>query len=60
VFPIYVLHFPLTIVGLALVAQLDLPWGLEFLLLAAVVSTGQAAPGASQRQLNRTVHRCEG
>jgi hypothetical protein len=37
VFPIYVLHFPLTIVGLALVAQLDLPWGLEFLILAAGV-----------------------
>ncbi|TNC60302.1 acyltransferase family protein [Rubellimicrobium roseum] len=37
VFPVYVLHFPLTIVGLALVAQLDWPWGLEFLLLAAVV-----------------------
>ena len=37
VFPIYVLHFPLTIMGLALVAQLDLPWGLEFLLLTAGV-----------------------
>lgn len=37
VFPIYVLHFPLTIMGLALVAQLDWPWGLEFLLLAAAV-----------------------
>ena len=35
VFPIYVLHFPLTIVGLALVAQLDWPLGLEFLLLVA-------------------------
>ena len=37
VFPIYVLHVPLTIVRLALVAQLDLPWGLEFLVLAAGV-----------------------
>ena len=36
VFPVYVLHFPLTIVGLALVAQMDLPWGLEFLLTVGV------------------------
>lgn len=37
VFPVYVLHFPLTIVGLALVAQVRWPWGLEFLLLTAAV-----------------------
>ncbi len=37
VFPIYVLHFPLTILGLALVARLDWPWAVEFLLLAAGV-----------------------
>lgn len=37
VFPIYVLHFPVTIMGLALFAGLAWPWGLEFLLLAAGV-----------------------
>ena len=31
VFPVYVLHFPVTIVGLALVAQISLPWHVEFL-----------------------------
>lgn len=30
VFPVYVLHFPVTLVGLAIVAQLSLPWGIEF------------------------------
>ncbi|WP_299843277.1 acyltransferase family protein [uncultured Jannaschia sp.] len=34
VFPIYVFHFPVTILGLALLAQVPWPWGLEFLLLA--------------------------
>lgn len=37
VFPIYVLHFPVTIMGLALMAQLPWPWGLEFVLLSAGV-----------------------
>ncbi|MBS1301680.1 acyltransferase family protein [Loktanella sp. SALINAS62] len=30
VFPVYVLHFPVTLVGLALVAQVSLPWAIEF------------------------------
>lgn len=35
VFPVYVFHFPLTIIGLALVAQTPWPWGVDFILLAA-------------------------
>lgn len=35
VFPFYVLHFPVTLVGLALVAQIALPWPVEFLLVVA-------------------------
>ena len=34
VFPIYVFHFPVTIVGLALLAQVPWLWGVEFLVLA--------------------------
>lgn len=34
-FPIYVLHFPLTIVGMAILASLPFPWPVEFLTLAA-------------------------
>jgi len=51
VFPIYVLHFPITIMGLALFAQLAWPWGLEFLLLAAgvYVLTGLIYLGADRR-----------
>ncbi|WP_171060794.1 acyltransferase family protein [Poseidonocella sp. HB161398] len=37
VFPVYVLHFPLTLIGLALAAQVAAPWPLEFLLLLAFV-----------------------
>jgi hypothetical protein len=37
VFPLYVLHFPITLVGLALIAQVSWPWWIEFFLLLAVV-----------------------
>ncbi len=37
VFPLYVLHFPITLVGLALIAQISWPWWVEFILLLAVV-----------------------
>lgn len=37
VFPLYVLHFPITLVGLALIAQVSWPWWVEFLLLLAGV-----------------------
>jgi len=37
VFPVYVLHFPVTLIGLAVAAQLSLPWGIEFLGLLAFV-----------------------
>ena len=37
VFPIYVLHFPVTIVGLAIAAQLSWSWPVEFLLLLIFV-----------------------
>ena len=37
VFPVYVLHFPVTLVGLAMVAQLSLPWGVEFVGLLVFV-----------------------
>lgn len=37
VFPVYVLHFPITLIGLALTAELDWPWSFKFLLLAASV-----------------------
>jgi glucans biosynthesis protein C len=37
VFPVYVLHFPVTLVGLALVAQLPWPWWVEFILLLVAV-----------------------
>ncbi|WP_108258399.1 hypothetical protein [Mangrovicoccus ximenensis] len=37
VFPVYVLHFPLTLAGLALAAQVPAPWPLEFALLLAFV-----------------------
>lgn len=36
VFPIYVFHFPVTIVGLAVLAQTSWPWALELLILAVV------------------------
>lgn len=35
VFPLYVLHFPITLMGLALIAQISWPWWIEFLLLLA-------------------------
>ncbi|MEM1130809.1 MAG: acyltransferase family protein [Pseudomonadota bacterium] len=41
-FPIYVLHFPLTIVGLALLTLIDWGWGLEFMLLVLGVYVGTA------------------
>jgi glucans biosynthesis protein C len=37
VFPVYVLHFPVTIVGLAIAAQLSWSWPVEFLLLLVFV-----------------------
>ncbi len=37
VFPVYVLHFPVTLIGLALVAQISLPWLVEFLGLLVFV-----------------------
>lgn len=37
VFPLYVLHFPITLVGLALIAQVSWPWWLEFFLLLTAV-----------------------
>ncbi len=37
VFPFYVIHFPVTLVGLALVAQISLPWQIEFLILLICV-----------------------
>ncbi|MBX2853722.1 MAG: acyltransferase [Rhodobacteraceae bacterium] len=43
VFPFYVLHFPVTIAGLAVAAQLDWPWGWEFLLLSLGVYIVTAA-----------------
>ena len=39
VFPIYVFHFPVVIVGLALLTQTSWPWFLEFLLLAFATYT---------------------
>ena len=39
VFPVYVFHFPITIIGLMLLAQVSWPWQLEFLLLAAATYT---------------------
>ena len=40
VFPLYVLHFPLTLVGLALAAQFSAPWWIEFFVLLVFVYTG--------------------
>jgi glucan biosynthesis protein C len=40
VFPLYVLHFPLTLVGLALAAQFSAPWWIEFFVLLIFVYTG--------------------
>ncbi|NVK16624.1 MAG: acyltransferase family protein [Rhodobacteraceae bacterium] len=37
VFPFYVLHFPLTLVGLAVAAKFPAPWWFEFALLTAFV-----------------------
>ncbi|SMX25813.1 acyltransferase family protein [Boseongicola aestuarii] len=37
VFPFYVLHFPLTLIGLAIAAQAPAPWWLEFFLLLIFV-----------------------
>ncbi len=37
VFPVYVLHFPVTLIGLALVAQISLPWPVEFVGLLVFV-----------------------
>ena len=43
VFPFYVLHFPVTIAGLAIAAQISWPWGWEFLLLSLGVYIVTAA-----------------
>ena len=40
VFPFYVFHFPLTLVGLALAAQVSAPWGIEFIVLLVFVYVG--------------------
>jgi glucan biosynthesis protein C len=37
VFPVYVLHFPVTLVGLALAAQVSSPWWVEFVFLLLFV-----------------------
>ncbi len=37
VFPLYILHFPITLVGLALIAQISWPWWIEFSLLIVAV-----------------------
>ena len=37
VFPLYILHFPVTLVGLALIAQVSWPWWIEFSLLLTAV-----------------------
>jgi glucans biosynthesis protein C len=37
VFPVYVLHFPVTLVGLAIAAQLSWSWPVEFILLLIFV-----------------------
>jgi hypothetical protein len=37
VFPVYVFHFPVVLIGLALLTRVAWPWGMEFLLLAAAV-----------------------
>lgn len=39
VFPIYILHFPITLIGLTLIADLQWPWQLKFVVLAVVVYT---------------------
>lgn len=43
VFPVYVLHFPITLVGLVLVAQLALPWQAKLVLLILAVYAGSWA-----------------
>ncbi|QDA35897.1 hypothetical protein E4191_17260 (plasmid) [Paracoccus liaowanqingii] len=40
VFPFYVLHFPLTLVGLSVAAKYPAPWGAEFILLVIFVYAG--------------------
>ncbi len=42
-FPIYVLHFPFTIVGLALLALVPWPWPLELLMLVIFTFAGTTA-----------------
>lgn len=37
VFPVYVLHFPVTLVGLALAAQVSFPWAIEFAAMMVFV-----------------------
>jgi peptidoglycan/LPS O-acetylase OafA/YrhL len=36
-FPFYVLHFPITLVGLAIAAEVSLPWAFEFAVLLVFV-----------------------
>lgn len=43
VFAIYVLHFPLTLIGLAVLAQISWPWPLELVVLALGVYAATAA-----------------
>lgn len=47
VFPVYVLHFPVTIVGLAIAAQLSWSWPVEFLLLLVFVYCVTGCSGRS-------------
>lgn len=42
IFPVYVLHFPLTLAGLAALTHTPWPWGLDFAVLVAGVSAGSA------------------
>lgn len=54
-FPVYVLHFPITIVGLALLARVDWPWPAELALLVAATYAGCAALYAAALGTGRLV-----
>jgi glucans biosynthesis protein C len=56
VFPVYVLHFPITLVGLALIAELAWPWPFKFLLLAACVYGLSIAIYLGVRRIGRVVY----
>ncbi|MFC2992401.1 acyltransferase family protein [Halomonas tibetensis] len=56
VFPVYVLHFPITLVGLALIAELAWPWPVKFLLLAVSVYGLSIAIYLGVRRMGRVVY----